>query len=112
MDSNSLYKKTEQYVSTLFNDNKKPALVFHNLEHTNTVVKRTKEIAGHYYLSETDMMAVYIAAWFHDTGYLFTDPEHHEEKSVELMKEFMEIHTNDDSLIEKIADCIMASRLP
>jgi predicted metal-dependent HD superfamily phosphohydrolase len=112
MDSNSLYKKTEQYVSTLFNDNKKPALVFHNLEHTNTVVKRTKEIAGHYYLSETDMMAVYIAAWFHDTGYLFTDPEHHEEKSVELMKEFLEIHTNDDSLIEKIADCIMASRPP
>ncbi len=112
MDSNNLYKKTEQHVSTLFNDNKKPTLVFHNLEHTQSVVKRTKEIAGHYYLSETDMMVVYIAAWFHDTGYLFTDPEHHEEKSVELMKEFMKIHTNDDNLIKMIADCIMASRPP
>ena len=89
MDSNNLYKKTEQFVTGLFNDNKNADLVFHNLEHTRDVVERTKEIAGHYYLSENDMLAVYIAAWFHDTGYLFTDAAHHEEKSVELMQDFM-----------------------
>jgi HD superfamily phosphodiesterase len=116
MDSNNLYKKTEQYVTGLFNDNNKPALVFHNLEHTKNVVDRTKEIAGHYYLSENDMLAVYVAAWFHDTGYLFTTPDQHEEKSVELMKEFMKEfvtkHAADEKLIETIADCILATRAP
>lgn len=112
MDANNLYKKTEQYVTGLFNDNERPELVFHNLDHTRTVVDRTKEIAGHYYLSEEDMLAVYIAAWFHDTGYLFTDPAHHEEKSVELMKEFMKGHSGDEKLVDKIEACILATRLP
>ena len=112
MDSNNLYKKTEQYVTGLFNDNANPAFVFHNLEHTKNVVDRTKEIAGHYYLSENDMLAVYVAAWFHDTGYLFTEPGLHEEKSVELMQEFMKKHSPDSTLIELIADCILATRPP
>ena len=112
MDPNNFYKKTEQYVTDLFNDNMDPALVFHNLEHTRTVVNRTKEIAGHYYLSEKDMLAVYVAAWFHDTGYLFTDPQHHEEKSVELMKEFMKDQPDDQELVDKTEECIMATRTP
>ena len=112
MYTNNLYKKTEQYVTDLFNENKNPNLVFHNLEHTQQVVERTKEIAGHYYLSEDDMLAVYIAAWFHDTGYLFTDPAHHEEKSVELMREFMKIHAPDEKLAAATEACIMATRPP
>src|SRR4051812_11385085 len=112
MDSNNLYKKTEQYVTGLFNDNVNPALVFHNLDHTKNVVERTKEIAGHYYLSENDMLALYVAAWFHDTGYLFTEPALHEEKGVELMQEFMHKHGADEKLIETIADCILATRSP
>ena len=112
MESNNLYKKTEQYVSDLFSDNNKPELVFHNLEHTRSVVARTKEIAGHYYLSENDMLAVFVAAWFHDTGYLLTDPPHHEEKSVELMQAFMKEHSTDEALIDKIKECILATRLP
>ena len=112
MDSINLFKKTEQYVTALFNDNKNPDLVFHNLGHTRDVVNRTKEIAGHYFLNEKDMLAVYVAAWFHDTGYLFTDPPHHEAKSVELMREFMATYSADAELVEKTADCILATRPP
>lgn len=112
MDVNNLYLKTEQYVRDLFHDNKKPELFFHNYQHTKKVVERTKEIAGHYYLSEIDMLAVYIATWFHDTGYLFTDPQHHEAKSVALMQAFMEDKAPDKELLEKITDCILATRAP
>lgn len=112
MDANNLYKKTEQYVTDLFNEHKKPELHFHNLEHTIRVVARTKEIAGHYYLSENDMLVVYIAAWFHDTGYLFTDAAHHEEKSVEVMEQFMKEHMGDEKLVTSIASCILATRPP
>lgn len=112
MDSNDFYKKTEQYVTGLFHDNNNPELHFHNLAHTTDVVDRTKEIAGHYYLSETDMLIVYVAAWFHDTGYLFTDAEHHEEKSVELMQEFMKEYAPDEQLVDKVKECILATRPP
>ncbi len=112
MDSNNIYKKTEQHVTALFNEHPNPALVFHNLEHTRKVVERTKEIAGHYYVSEKDMLAVFVAAWFHDTGYLFTDPANHEEKSVELMKEFMKEHSKDEEMVQKIEGCILATKPP
>ena len=58
------------------------------------------------------MLVVYITAWFHDTGYLFADPGHHEEKSVELMQEFMKTHTTDDKLSDSVAACIMATKPP
>ncbi len=112
INSTDLYKKTEQYVTGLFQDHPRHELYFHNLAHTIEVVDRTKEIAGHYFLSESDMLAVYVAAWFHDTGYLFAEPETHEEKSVELMEEFMREEANDGQLIDKIRKCIMATRPP
>ena len=112
MISIDVYKKTEQYVTALFQDNPRPDLHFHNLAHTIQVVDRTKEIAGHYYLSESDMLAVYVAAGFHDTGYLFAEPQQHEEKSVELMTAFMKEYANDEQLIEKIERCILATRPP
>lgn len=110
--STDFYKKTEQHVKAMFQDHPMPDLHFHNLTHTTQVVDRTKEIAGHYYLSEADMLAVFVAAWFHDTGYLFTTPEQHEEKSVELMETFMKEHSDDEQLIEKIKQCILATRPP
>lgn len=112
MELNNLYKKTEQYVTDLYNNNQNTNLVYHNLEHTKQVAERTKEIAGHYYLNEQDMLAVYIAAWFHDTGYLFTDYTKHEEKSVELMHTFIKANTTDDLLASKIEDYILATKLP
>src|SRR6266496_1350042 len=106
----NIYKQVENHVSELFEMNPKPRLIFHSFEHTKNIVKRTEEIAAHYQLSEREMLAVYIAAWFHDTGHLFTGPENHEEKSVELMRSFMQTHMNDEELIKTIAACTMATK--
>src|SRR5215813_12236797 len=56
------------------------------------------------------MLAVYIAAWFHDTGRIFTGPENHEEKSVELMRSFMQINCPEAELIQTVAGCILATK--
>ena len=108
----SIYKKTEAHVAEMFHKHQPSHLVFHNLDHTETVVKKVNEIAGHYNLSEEDMMVVYVAAWFHDTGYLLDKPENHEFKSVEIMKEFMHENKTSDEVIEKIEKCILATRAP
>jgi hypothetical protein len=112
MDSNSIYKKVEHYVVDLFNDNADERLTFHNLKHTKTVVSRTKEIAGHYDLTEREMQVLYIATWFHDTGHLFTEPVGHEAKSVETMQHFMKETLHNEEMTEDIERCIMATKSP
>lgn len=108
--ANNIYKLVEEHVSNLFDSNKKPKLFYHTLEHTQETVKRAEEIAAHYKLTEKEMLAVYIGAWFHDTGHIFVGPQNHEEKSVELMKAFMEINCPEPELIQNIAGCIMATK--
>ena len=63
-------------------------------------------------LIENDKLIVCIASWFHDTGYLFTTPELHEAKGVELMRDFMKQENQDEDIIKSIEDCIMATRMP
>jgi predicted metal-dependent HD superfamily phosphohydrolase len=109
---NNLYKKIENYVTGLYETLQDDTLVFHNLKHTENVVDRTKEIAGHYHVTEKEMLILYTAAWFHDTGYLFTEPSKHEVMSADVMRKFMLDHTNDTELIKEIEQCIMATKSP
>jgi HD superfamily phosphodiesterase len=110
MDYATIYKKTEQYVTDLFNREQDSRLSFHNLDHTEYVVNKTKEIAGHYELTEKDMLVVFIAAWFHDTGYLFVPAPRHEEKSVELMKHFAEEYHIPEDIVTDVEACILITK--
>ncbi|MEO6406901.1 MAG: Pycsar system effector family protein [Ferruginibacter sp.] len=112
MQRQNIYKKTAQYVTGLFEENQPADLLFHNLDHTATVVNRTNEIAGHYQLSEKDMLIVYVSAWFHDTGYLFGEHTEHELKSVDLMKDFVRKFDLAPETVDAVAGCIMATRQP
>ena len=85
---------------------------FHNIDHTRIVVSRSNEIAGHYQLNDREMFILFITAWFHDIGYLFVEPALHEEKSVEVMQDFMTSQGLSDLDINEIAGCIMATKSP
>jgi len=112
MDYHKIDKRIEEYVTGLFDQMHSPTLVFHNLQHTENVVKRTKEIAGHYNVSEKEMLVLFAASWFHDTGYLFTEPGKHEEMSCEIMKKFMKDLVPEEQTITDIEGCIMATKSP
>ena len=107
-----IYSKVEAHVSGLFAAADTSKLTFHNAAHTLHVVEHAKEISDYYNLIDNDKLIVFIAAWFHDTGYLFAPKAVHEEKSIELMKEFMKHETQYEELVGSIEDCIMATRLP
>jgi predicted metal-dependent HD superfamily phosphohydrolase len=111
MDS-SIYKKTENYIRDLFSKMDSDELIFHNLHHTETVVQRAKEIAAHHELAERDMIILFIAAWFHDAGYLFTGAEGHEEKSAQLANNFMQINHIDPDMAKDVEGCILATKYP
>lgn len=110
MDYSAIYNKVEEYVSNLFAQSQDEKLIYHNLQHTKKVVSRAKEIACHYNLIESDMLIVQVAAWFHDTGYLWAEPAMHEEKSAELMKDFMKNFPGEEELVTGIKECIMATK--
>lgn len=112
MSYTHIYKKTETYVTDLFQSHHKPQLVLHNLDHTTGVVKRANEIAGHYPLTEDESLILFVAAWFHDTGYLFEAQDKHEFKSVDLLREFIEEFNLSSEIVEKMEGCIMATRAP
>lgn len=112
MSSINIYKRAETYVRKLFEEYPHPNLVFHDIDHTYQVFLRVEEIAGHYQLSETDMQVVCVAAWFHDTGHLFAEIDKHEEKSIEIMKVFMQQEGATEEMIKSVEDCIWATRLP
>jgi HD domain. len=112
LNNNELLIQTENYVRDLFKQYHQANLVFHNIGHTEGVVQHVHEIASHYELSDREIMELTIAAWFHDTGHLVTEPPQHEEKSVALMKEFMETRTDDQALVDKIAALIRVTKFP
>jgi len=112
MSDNNIYKRVAEYVTDLYEQYPQPNLVYHNIGHTQKVVAKTEEIAAHYQLSDSDMLIIYIAAWFHDTGHLFTEMSKHEEKSAELATVFMKQHDFDEATIKSVTECILVTSFP
>lgn len=108
----TLIKAVSKYVEKLFQEYFNPRLCYHNIEHTRNVVRRVGEISNHYHLSETERQIVTIAAWFHDVGHLISGSHEHEKKSVSSMKLFLICSNMSETTINKIAGCIMATKLP
>jgi len=107
-----LVYKTSAHIRQLYNANPRPEFTYHNLAHVEEVVWRAGYIAGNYALPETDFLALILAAWFHDAGYLFTSQECHEEKSAEMAAEFLQKEAVPEELISKIQDTIKATKMP
>ena len=106
-----IIRLAEEKVVELFGSDADHNLVYHTIDHTRNVVKRVNEIAAHYELAEKDVVILNIAAWFHDTGHLLTSPAEHEQKSVELMKEWLADKGEYAGLADEIERVILATKL-
>ena len=72
--------------------------------------KSTKEIINHVKLSKDDEEVLLLAILFHDTGYI-NGFEEHEEKSTIIAKEFLTAKNVNLTLIDKICEIIMATKM-
>ncbi|UXX80570.1 DUF5706 domain-containing protein [Reichenbachiella carrageenanivorans] len=84
---------------------------YHNLTHTEEVVKASLEIAKGEGLNIEDQETIAIAAWFHDVGHAY-DCDCHEKKSVEVARAFLELLGFPKDRISQIEGCIMATMMP
>jgi HD superfamily phosphodiesterase len=106
-----IIKQAEEKVTSLFDAGSPGNLLYHSIDHTRNVVDRANEIAAHYELSERDITILNIGAWFHDVGHLFTDPASHEQKSAELVKEWLADKGDNAGLADETAELILSTKL-
>ncbi|SHM21487.1 Predicted metal-dependent phosphohydrolase, HD superfamily [Chitinophaga jiangningensis] len=112
MQNTALIDAAREYILAKYRDNPQPALVYHNLTHTQGVVDAAAQIAAHYRLQDDELTAVYIAAWFHDEGYLEGDGSSHEEAGAEEAVQFLREHNASEQLQQMVSGCILATKMP
>ncbi len=110
--SEQLLPAVRNYVTDLFTHQVKPEFVFHSLEHTEDVVEACSYMADHYRLNDEDRQVLFLAAWFHDTGYTKGEATGHEDESIRIATSFLAKNNVDEAIIQRVESCIEATRMP
>jgi len=102
-------KKISKYVESYFQENKRPELTYHNLDHTRYVVKSAQKIAAFNHLSDDDLYVVLAAAWFHDIGYVHGQ-ENHEETGIKIARTYLEEQGMEEAMLDRILRLILITQ--
>lgn len=97
------------FIIDYFSQNNDPKYLFHTLEHTLNVAGQTETIGKAEGLTETEMQAVQIAAWFHDVGYLIQEDDH-ESFSIRTVRSFLEKYSVEPVVLQMVEACIQATK--
>lgn len=106
----NIIEETESFVTNLFNEKLPSSFLYHNIKHTERVVKSTKEILENSQIGVKEQEAVILAAWLHDTGYIHKY-KGHEEESVEIATSFLKDKNVEKETIDKVVACIRATKM-
>src|SRR5882762_7628518 len=112
MDYNNILVQAQQYVRSFFSSHADERIVYHDRAHTEQVVEAARKIGQHYQLNEKDFFIVYVAAWFHDTGYFRGGASGHEERGAEMAVSFLTGTGVDAGAIAAVRGCILATQIP
>ena len=101
----------ERHVRDLLHEKLPGIRKYHNIAHTIRVVEKCSEISVHENLPEEDTEGLLLAAWFHDTGYVYGTIEH-ENLSAEIATQFLKESSVTDILVASVCRAILATKLP
>lgn len=104
-----IIKLAEDFVTELLTTKLDGNFLYHNLRHTQRVVKNTKELLEALDLDEKENEAIELAAWLHDTGYTEGVADH-EEKSKRIATQFLKGQKYDTEWISKVGQLILATK--
>lgn len=100
----------EKYVTDLLRSELSHNFLYHNLGHSQRVVKYTQELIQESSLSKKEQQQLLLAAWFHDLGHI-EGSDNHEEHSVRMAQEFLEKQKADASDIANVSGLIRATKM-
>lgn len=107
----NIVSSSGKFVREFFATNLSAGMHFHHIGHTEDVVRAVIEIGSNCALDDKEMQILQVAAWFHDSGYCF-EYEGHENSSIDIADGFLSSKKCSRSFIEKVQDCIWATRFP
>ncbi|SHJ67335.1 Predicted metal-dependent phosphohydrolase, HD superfamily [Hymenobacter daecheongensis DSM 21074] len=103
-----IVKKAKAYITALFEEKLPQQLVYHSLKHTLSTVKEAKALGEASHLSEADLEALVLAAWFHDAGYIEVY-DGHEYRSLEMAGQWLREQGYPADRISVVQDTIRAT---
>lgn len=112
MQNNVIIDAARDYILAQYQEHPRPNLVYHNLIHTQHVVQAAGQIAAHYRLQDDELLAVYVAAWFHDAGYLMGEGKVHEENGAKEALLFLQQQQVPENVQTMVQGAIMATKMP
>lgn len=107
---NNIIKSVSEFVTKLLNENLPSEFTYHNLIHAREVFEAVTELGENCGLQDEELEIIQVAAWFHDTGFIKSYPDH-ENKSVEIMKEFLGNIQYPDKKIDRITEIIIMTEM-
>lgn len=106
---NNLLQEAQQFITTLFKERLDCKYVYHNLEHTQNVVRAIEKLCAAEKIEGDDLDHLLLAGWFHDAGYI-EGGDNHEERSVQIAREFLLKKRVPEAVLQKISDLILATQ--
>jgi len=104
----TLVINAEKHALNLLSSGLDTKYVYHNLAHTQRVVKKVKELIVNMKVNEIDGQNIEIAAWFHDTGFT-KSADNHEKESVRIVTDFLKGQNVEEKRIKAISNIILAT---
>lgn len=106
----TLIQSAENYVFDLLKDNLSDRYIYHNFNHTFRVYQSAETLLYHINLSDREKQNLFLATWFHDTGYTVSN-ENHEEQSCHIARNFLTEKNVPETDIKEVERLILATKL-
>jgi len=104
-----IIEKTKLFATDLLTNSLDPKYLYHNLQHTERVVKSTKELLDAHGLSSPENETLLLAAWLHDIGYTKGTSEH-EESSCKIASDFLAKEGYNQQKTDQVIQLIRATK--
>ncbi|ASV30782.1 Pycsar system effector family protein [Maribacter cobaltidurans] len=106
----SIVAKAEAFITDKLGSEIDEKYLYHNLRHTQRVVKSAKELMEGEEVNTNDWKKLMVAAWFHDVGYLKSN-EDHESHSCQMARDFLKSESCDEEFIDDVCGLILATKM-
>lgn len=101
----NLIEEAEYFVCKLLKDKLSVLYFYHDYNHTLEVVTAVQELSKEEELSPLENEIVLVAAWFHDTGYIY-GCQNHENHSIDIVSDFLKEKDKSDEYIQQVSSII------
>jgi len=101
--------QVEIHVAELLSKQLAATNYYHNAVHTRHVVANVEDLAARELCTEQEKLALLVAAWFHDTGYIHAE-NGHEEESVKIAQAFFTQHDVSKEFQSLVEQLILATK--